>query len=159
MLLGFLFWLVMKIAPERDGKGKSSKPSHFTIPILSPFTSVVRCLLFLVPVRHCDLRGVGGAREWRPWSQDGCYFGLGHGYRSVRCVETSAFTVAHGINLETLLQPVFVTCWTRSRGPVSAPRESRPVLEEFATVTSAAEMAWECICTGTRTEMSLVALV
>lgn len=114
VLLGFLFWLVMKIAPERDGKGKSSKPSHFTIPILSPFTSVVRCLLFLVPVRHCDLRGVGGAREWRPWSQDGCYFGLGHGYRSVRCVETSAFTVAHGINLETLLQPVFVTCWTRS---------------------------------------------
>ncbi|KAN0094772.1 hypothetical protein V8E55_003059 [Tylopilus felleus] len=41
VLLGFLFWLVMKIAPERDGKGKSSKPSHFTIPILSPFTSVV----------------------------------------------------------------------------------------------------------------------
>ncbi|KAI9458518.1 hypothetical protein HD554DRAFT_1707252 [Boletus coccyginus] len=39
VLLGF--WLVMKIAPDRDAKSKSSRPSHFTIPILSPFTSVV----------------------------------------------------------------------------------------------------------------------
>jgi len=41
-LLGFMGFLVMKIAPDRDAnRSKSSKPSHFTIPIFSPFTSVV----------------------------------------------------------------------------------------------------------------------
>jgi len=38
VLLGFMAWLVTVIAPGRDAK---SKPSHFTIPILSPFASVV----------------------------------------------------------------------------------------------------------------------
>ncbi|KAF8557500.1 hypothetical protein OG21DRAFT_1505227 [Imleria badia] len=41
VLLGFMGWLVIKITPDRDAKGSSNKPSHFTIPILSPFTSVV----------------------------------------------------------------------------------------------------------------------
>ncbi|KAF8119312.1 hypothetical protein EV363DRAFT_1288679 [Boletus edulis] len=41
VLLGLMAWLVLKITSDHDAKGKSSKPSHFTIPILSPFTSVV----------------------------------------------------------------------------------------------------------------------
>ncbi|KAF9238944.1 hypothetical protein BU15DRAFT_47193, partial [Melanogaster broomeanus] len=39
VLLGFIVYVVM-IAPDYTGKRKPS-PSHFTIPILSPFTSVV----------------------------------------------------------------------------------------------------------------------
>ncbi|KAH0831124.1 hypothetical protein J3R83DRAFT_13690 [Lanmaoa asiatica] len=41
VLLGFMGWLVVMIAPDWGAKGKSNKPSHFTIPILSPFASVV----------------------------------------------------------------------------------------------------------------------
>lgn len=44
VLLGFIGWLVIQVTPEQDVKGKAS---HFTIPVLSPFTSVVRFFVLL----------------------------------------------------------------------------------------------------------------
>lgn len=96
VLLGFMGWLVMMIAPDRDAKSKSGKPSHFTIPILSPFASVVRFRRFFTsPGAGFDLHEIGRTRDWYLWHQSGRYLGRGYRNRNVCGAETSVFSVAH----------------------------------------------------------------
>lgn len=129
-------WLVAKIAPDGNAKSKSSKPSHFTIPILSPFTSVVGFhASSLVPVRDCDLRGIGRTRDWCLWHQGCRYLRRDHRDRGVCRVKTPAFSMARTITVGGIV----------SRGWLaSLPEDGRPILEQITTISCRVEHVASC---------------